>query len=283
MEWYYSNDKNEVVGPLSETTLAELRACGSINAKTWVGAQGAEKWSPYEQAFPDKLANPKEPSVAKEGDSKAQHLPKKIKWYYSNDKNEVIGPLSETELSELRTCGSIGTQTWVCAQGTEKWLPYGQAFPDKLATSPALSSMPGKKFDCRAPIVVTILQKIKTIPPYLIIVALMILAAIIAVNNRKPASSSEDKNRAPSASNHTPAAQQNYSHACRRCRGSGRLVGQCNQCYGAGTIRTSGTARYGGDLQIQREPMQVPCPKCRGGGQMAVACTHCRGRGQSGY
>lgn len=100
----------------------------------------------------------------------------------------------------------------------------------------------------------------------------LIVVAIIGSGASTPG------NSPPSASQPSAGSNSNYRSPCRRCRGSGQLMGKCRQCYGAGTIMTK-SPRYG-DIEVYRKPMQVPCPQCRGGGRMPVPCTHCRGTGR---
>ncbi|MBE2180081.1 MAG: DUF4339 domain-containing protein [Chthoniobacterales bacterium] len=44
-------------------------------------------------------------------------------FYYSPDGTEVSGPISEQELSRLHVAGKLASETVVCQEGTEVWLP----------------------------------------------------------------------------------------------------------------------------------------------------------------
>jgi DNA-directed RNA polymerase subunit RPC12/RpoP len=51
-----------------------------------------------------------------------------MNWYYLSEENEVIGPVSETVLRELRACGGIKNETRVCREGTEDWIISTEVF-----------------------------------------------------------------------------------------------------------------------------------------------------------
>ena len=54
-----------------------------------------------------------------------------MKWYYSIDE-EAIGPFSEQTMMELRACGSLAADTPVCEEGREDWVPYVDAFKNRV-------------------------------------------------------------------------------------------------------------------------------------------------------
>ena len=58
-----------------------------------------------------------------------------MKWYYINDENEVIGPVSETALRQLKACGEIKNETRICREGTEDWITSGELPDPAMATA----------------------------------------------------------------------------------------------------------------------------------------------------
>jgi TPR repeat protein/DNA-directed RNA polymerase subunit RPC12/RpoP len=68
-----------------------------------------------------------------------------MKWYYLSEENEVIGPVSETALSQLKACGEIKNETRICREGTEDWITSVE-IPDPVM---ATADMPELfKFNC---------------------------------------------------------------------------------------------------------------------------------------
>lgn len=206
-----------------------------------------------------------------------------MKWYYSNAKKEVIGPLSETELGELLSNGSIFPKTWVCAQDTEQWVSYDQAFPDSPDGALAPPPIPGTSTTSAN----SFFQKHRKliligggVAACLFLFMMILVFAIAASSSGNK--SSENHNYMPGYAPDDQGYGNNSAPTCSTCRGSGQGAGQCNQCFGAGTIMTSGNMSPGGDANFQTPRMQVPCPRCRGGGQMAVPCHRCKGSGR-GY
>lgn len=51
------------------------------------------------------------------------------RWYYLNDSNQVIGPITAAGLKALQTSGEISVETLICQKGTESWVPFAQVFP----------------------------------------------------------------------------------------------------------------------------------------------------------
>jgi|GEM_PF-3265880 len=49
-------------------------------------------------------------------------------WYYLNDTGEVVGPVSEQTLKELRNVGALKGETQVCRECTEVWINLTEAF-----------------------------------------------------------------------------------------------------------------------------------------------------------
>jgi RsiW-degrading membrane proteinase PrsW (M82 family) len=64
MNWHYTIDE-EVVGPLSEQTMMELRAAGMLEADTRVCEEGSEDWVLYMDAFKNRVKLPAVPQKPK--------------------------------------------------------------------------------------------------------------------------------------------------------------------------------------------------------------------------
>jgi TPR repeat protein len=68
-----------------------------------------------------------------------------MKWYYLSKNNEVIGPVSETALGELKACGIIKNDTRICREGTEDWITFAEV----STYTTAAPDIPGTvKFHC---------------------------------------------------------------------------------------------------------------------------------------
>lgn len=68
-----------------------------------------------------------------------------MKWFYLSENNEVIGPVSESALGELKACGTIKNETRICHEGTEVWITFAE-IPTYTTAPP---DMPGtRKFSC---------------------------------------------------------------------------------------------------------------------------------------
>jgi len=44
-----------------------------------------------------------------------------MNWYFLNEENEVVGPVSEDDLKGMLDSGSLSVESQVCREGTEKW------------------------------------------------------------------------------------------------------------------------------------------------------------------
>lgn len=60
MNWYYLNGENRL-GPFSENTLKELKACGMLADDTLVAKEGAAEWSSFIEAFKNQTTTPSTP------------------------------------------------------------------------------------------------------------------------------------------------------------------------------------------------------------------------------
>jgi formylglycine-generating enzyme required for sulfatase activity/DNA-directed RNA polymerase subunit RPC12/RpoP len=68
-----------------------------------------------------------------------------MKWFYLSENNEVIGPVSESALGDLKACGAIENETRICREGTEVWITFAE-IPTYTSAPP---DMPGTvKFHC---------------------------------------------------------------------------------------------------------------------------------------
>ena len=54
------------------------------------------------------------------------------RWYYLNDSNQVIGPITAAGLKALQTSGEISVETLICQKGTESWVLFSEVFPAPL-------------------------------------------------------------------------------------------------------------------------------------------------------
>jgi hypothetical protein len=68
------------------------------------------------------------------------------RWYYLNDSDRVIGPVSPTDLQALMLSGEISRATLVCEEGIECWVALESAFniPDTASsvTSSEIDQVP---------------------------------------------------------------------------------------------------------------------------------------------
>lgn len=92
---------------------------------------------------------------------------------------------------------------------------------------------------------------------------------------------SRERTRASSPSSSHSYRVNNEASPCGRCRGRGSMIGQCHQCFGAGSITTK-NARFG-DIEVQSQRITVACPRCGGTGQVPTPCARCKGSGRSAY
>jgi hypothetical protein len=58
MKWLY-HQRDKTIGPISESTLHELLACGAIQRETQVCQEGEANWIAFQQAFPEENCHPK--------------------------------------------------------------------------------------------------------------------------------------------------------------------------------------------------------------------------------
>jgi formylglycine-generating enzyme required for sulfatase activity/DNA-directed RNA polymerase subunit RPC12/RpoP len=56
MKWYYLGGENEVIGPVSETALRQLNACGEVTNDTRVCREGTEDWTTFEKTLDPAMA-----------------------------------------------------------------------------------------------------------------------------------------------------------------------------------------------------------------------------------
>ncbi|MCW1886704.1 PrsW family glutamic-type intramembrane protease [Luteolibacter flavescens] len=63
MNWYYSNGET-AVGPLGETSMAELHRCGVILSDTQVIREGSDEWMPFHVAFTNFKTPPPTPGTS---------------------------------------------------------------------------------------------------------------------------------------------------------------------------------------------------------------------------
>lgn len=68
-----------------------------------------------------------------------------MKWYYINEENAVIGPVSETALRQLKACGEIKNETRICREGTEDWIT-SEELPDPAMATANIPEL--FKFNC---------------------------------------------------------------------------------------------------------------------------------------
>lgn len=215
-------------------------------------------------------------------------------YYYFSEAREVLGPVSEETLKELHKVGAIGDNPQICAKGTKNWERFDSVFPSaKKAASPAPSASNPQPAGAKAegtslppqqppPLAQPHKPGGRTVPlkPLLIgcggaaFLGILLLVGLAAMFG---GSGGSDAAGSPPPSYSESPGYQTRKHPCGRCGGSGQLIGQCKKCYGAGTIMSRGP-NYDG-IQPYTEPMQIPCPQCRGSGQMPVPCTRCRGTG----
>ena len=57
-----------------------------------------------------------------------------MNWFYTID-DEVVGPLAEEKLIELRSGGTLGADTQVCEEGSDDWIRYEDAIKKKAPSS----------------------------------------------------------------------------------------------------------------------------------------------------
>lgn len=163
-------------------------------------------------------------------------------------------PTSPPAVSEQEARQPDGEDDRQAAHGTFRDAPASEA-PDSPVSPPPVSRRSDRRFAMG------------------ILVALgctgLIVFAISGMQNHPPSSGSRQLS----------SSEADYRSPCRRCAGSGQLLDQCRQCYGAGTIMSK-APNYDG-LTVPHQPMQLPCPGCRGSGRMPVPCSSCRGSGKS--
>lgn len=58
------------------------------------------------------------------------------RWYYVNDCEEVIGPVTAAGLSALFQSGEISRETFICQEGAESWILFPEVFAVPLPKSP---------------------------------------------------------------------------------------------------------------------------------------------------
>jgi sugar lactone lactonase YvrE len=131
-----------------------------------------------------------------------------MKYYYANPSNQPIGPLDAAELTQLASAGVINEQTFVIAEGSQSWIPYGQIRqfipPEDLQAlhpgQPQSLSAPANPRSSRTVVIAALSA----------IVAVAIVAAVVlmTVRHRK----NDDQGREEDVSlTSLPSAQQLYT------------------------------------------------------------------------
>ena len=65
-----------------------------------------------------------------------------LRWYYLNDNNEVIGPVTVAGIKALRAGGEIAANTILRQEGTDSWIAYSHAFPSSPSARAAQPASP---------------------------------------------------------------------------------------------------------------------------------------------
>jgi hypothetical protein len=74
-----------------------------------------------------------------------------MNWYYLNEAGEVVGPVSESTLAEMRSINLLAESTLVCREGTEDWISLAELLGiDTTTTYKAVNPAPEVKATSKA-------------------------------------------------------------------------------------------------------------------------------------
>jgi protease PrsW len=151
MNWYYFNGEC-AVGPLGETSIAELHRCGVITPDTQVIRDGTDEWMPFHMAFPNTpLSTPPPPAVVLAGTGIVGLTLSRVAGGISNaaglevldgrQAKGVVGSIFRKRTAEeIEECFAIGTRkTTPALHEIEKGWPAPWVFVRLLAFSVLLT------------------------------------------------------------------------------------------------------------------------------------------------